>query len=65
MKIAIARNNSSRRASKDHVQYLLRLCELELIEREHRMIERRIQAAKFPTTKSLRAGGLQAFAPLE
>ena len=38
---------------KDHVQYLLRLCELELIEREHRMIERRIKAAKFPTTKSL------------
>ena len=27
---------------KDHVQYLLRLCELELIERERRMIERRI-----------------------
>lgn len=26
---------------KDHVQYLLRLCELELIERERRMIERR------------------------
>jgi len=39
--------------SKDHVQYLLRLCERELIERERRMIERRIKAAKFPTTKSL------------
>ena len=38
---------------KDHVQYLLRLCELELIDRERRMIERRIKAAKFPTTKSL------------
>ena len=38
---------------RDHVQYLLRLCELELIERERRMIERRIKAAKFPTTKSL------------
>lgn len=37
----------------DHVQYLLRLCELELIERERRMIERRIKAAKFPATKSL------------
>ncbi len=37
---------------KDHVQYLLRLCELELIERERRMIERRIKAAKFPATKS-------------
>lgn len=38
---------------KDHIQYLLRLCELELIERERRMIERRIKAAKFPATKSL------------
>ena len=38
---------------KDHVQYLLRLCELELIERERRMIERRIKAAKFPAAKSL------------
>ena len=28
---------------RDHVQYLLRLCELELIERERRMIERRMQ----------------------
>jgi len=37
---------------KDHAQYLLRLCELELIERERRMIERRIKAAKFPATKS-------------
>ena len=39
--------------NKDHAQYLLRLCELELIERERRMIERRIKAAKFPATKSL------------
>ena len=38
---------------KDHVQYLLRLCEPELIERERRMIERRIKAAKFPAVKSL------------
>jgi len=39
--------------NKDHIQYLLRLCELELIDRERRMIERRIKAAKFPATKSL------------
>jgi DNA replication protein DnaC len=39
--------------NKDHTQYLLRLCELELIERERRMVERRIKAAKFPATKSL------------
>jgi DNA replication protein DnaC len=39
--------------NKDYVQYLLRLCELELIERERRMVERRIKAARFPATKSL------------
>ncbi|MDP6301950.1 MAG: IS21-like element helper ATPase IstB [SAR202 cluster bacterium] len=33
--------------------YLLRLSELELIDRHHRMVERRIKAARFPTTKSL------------
>lgn len=37
----------------DHVGYLLRLTELELIDRERRMVERRIKAAKFPATKSL------------
>ena len=37
----------------DHSNYLLRLSELELIERERRMIERRIKAAKFPAVKSL------------
>lgn len=37
----------------DHVRYLFRLSELELIDRERRMIERRIKAAKFPATKSL------------
>ncbi len=37
----------------DHVQFLTRLVERELIDRERRMIERRIKAAKFPVTKSL------------
>ena len=37
----------------DHVQFLARLVELELIDRERRMIERRIKAARFPTSKSL------------
>ena len=37
----------------DHVQFLSRLIELELIDRERRMVERRIKAAKFPATKSL------------
>jgi DNA replication protein DnaC len=38
---------------RDHVQFLARLVELELIDRERRMIERRIKAARFPATKSL------------
>jgi len=50
--------------NKDHVQYLLRLCELELIERERRMIERRIKAAKFPATKSLDSFDFKVMASL-
>ena len=37
----------------DHPRYLLRLAELELIDRERRMVERRMKAARFPTVKSL------------
>ena len=37
----------------DYSRYHLRLAELELIDRERRMVERRIKAAKFPATKSL------------
>ena len=37
----------------DHTRFLLRLAELELIERERRMVERRIKAARFSTVKSL------------
>ena len=37
----------------DHSGYLLRLAELELIDRERRMVERRVKQARFPTTKSL------------
>lgn len=37
----------------DHVRYLARLVELELIDRERRMVERRIKAARFPAIKSL------------
>ena len=37
----------------DHTDYLLRLSELELIERHHSMVDRRIKAARFPATKSL------------
>ena len=34
-------------------RYLVRLTELELIDRERRMVERRIRMAKFPAVKSL------------
>jgi DNA replication protein DnaC len=37
----------------EHTGYLLRLAELELIERERRMVERRIKEARFPAVKSL------------
>ena len=36
----------------DHPGYLLRLLELELIDRERRVVERRIRAAHFPAVKS-------------
>ena len=36
----------------DHPRYLLRLIELELIDRERRTVERRIGAARFPAVKS-------------
>ena len=41
------------RENVDHVRYLARLIELELLDREARMIERRIKAARFPAVKSL------------
>ena len=37
----------------DHPTYLLRLAELELLDRERRMVERRIRQARFPAVKSL------------
>jgi DNA replication protein DnaC len=37
----------------DHTRYLLRLSELELLDRERRLIERRIRQARFPAVKSL------------
>jgi DNA replication protein DnaC len=36
-----------------HTGYLLRLAELELLDRERRMVERRIRQARFPAVKSL------------
>ena len=37
----------------DHARYLLRLVELELLDRERRVTERRIREARFPAVKSL------------
>jgi DNA replication protein DnaC len=37
----------------DHVGYLARLAEREMIERDRRKVERRIKAASFPVVKSL------------
>jgi DNA replication protein DnaC len=48
----------------DHTRYLLRLAELELIERERRMVERRIKEAKFPAVKSLDSFDFQALPSL-
>src|SRR5690349_19314260 len=36
-----------------HTGYLLRLAELELLDRERRLVERRIRQARFPAVKSL------------
>lgn len=41
------------REGVDHTAYLLRLVELELIDRERRVVERRIRQARFPAVKSL------------
>jgi DNA replication protein DnaC len=48
----------------DHVQFLARLIELEMIDRERRMIERRIKAAKFPAVKSLDSFNFKAIPAL-
>ena len=37
----------------DHPTYLLRLAELELLDRERRLVDRRIRQARFPAVKSL------------
>ena len=43
----------SARDSADYPRYLLRLCELERIDRERRNVERRIRQARFTQIKSL------------
>lgn len=48
----------------DHSRYLLRLAELELIDRERRIVERRIREARFPAVKSLDTFDFTAIASL-
>ncbi len=48
----------------DCPRYLFRLCELELLDREQRAIERRIKAAKFPVVKSLETFAFRAIPSL-
>ncbi len=48
----------------DHVRYLARLIELELIDREAHMVDRRIKAAKFPAIKSLESFDIDAIPTL-
>ncbi|WP_237722965.1 ATP-binding protein, partial [Singulisphaera acidiphila] len=47
----VARQCASERV--DHLGYLLRVCELELIERERKAATRRLKAARFPALKTL------------
>jgi DNA replication protein DnaC len=44
---------SSATDNVDHLSYQLQLCELVRLERERKSAERRMKAAKFPTTKTL------------
>jgi DNA replication protein DnaC len=48
----------------DHAGFLLRLVELELIDRERRVTERRIREAGFPAVKSLDTFDFAAIASL-
>ncbi len=48
----------------DCPRYLLRLCELEWLDREQRAPERRIKAAKFPVLKSLETFAFRAIPSL-
>ena len=48
----------------NHTAYLLRLAELELLDRERRMVERRIREARFPAVKSLDSFDFAAIASL-
>ena len=44
----------------DHVQFLARLVEMEMIDRERRLVERRIRQARFPVVKQLESFDFKA-----
>src|SRR6516162_6109871 len=48
----------------DYPRYLLRMTELELLERERRAIDRRIRQAKFPVIKTIDSFDLLAIPSL-
>ena len=48
----------------DHVRFLARLEELELIDRERRLVERRIRQARFPVVKQLESFDFKAIPSL-
>jgi IstB-like ATP binding protein len=48
----------------DHPRYLMRLAEMEMIDREQRTVDRRIKAAKFPIVGSLDSSDVPALPPL-
>ena len=48
----------------DHVRFLARLVELELIDRERRLVERRIGQARFPVVKQLESFDFKAIPSL-
>jgi DNA replication protein DnaC len=50
--------------SLDYPRFLLRMSELELLDRERRATERRIRAARFPVVKSLETFDFHALASL-
>jgi DNA replication protein DnaC len=48
----------------DHPRFLLRLCELEVLERQQKAMEKRIRNARFPVIKSLDSFDFPAIATL-
>ena len=48
----------------DHLQFLARLVEMETVDRERRLVERRIRQARFPVVKQLESFDFKAIPSL-